>query len=136
MYYILPFFLFVNVVVTNFFYTTSLSSIESAIDSVSKNTLSQCIIKLNNEVKSIDDLQINQEEFEDLFLKQFQSNLSYYASDVEVSFAYYNVLTKQECNNENITCNGVQIRIVTNVIPMIKPLEKYLRYEVKDNQIP
>ena len=61
-----------------------------------QNTLSQCIIKLNNEVKSIDDLQINQEEFEDLFLKQFQSNLSYYASDVEVSFAYYNVLTKQD----------------------------------------
>ncbi|HHU27797.1 TPA: hypothetical protein GXZ54_01405 [bacterium] len=135
MYYILPFFLFINVIVTNFFYSSALSSIESAIDSVSKSTLKLCIVKKFDEVNDIDDLYIDQEKFETLYLKQFQSNLDFYLGVVEVSFAYYNAPLEKECNNINLSCNGVQIKIKSQIIPYIAPLEKYIRYEIKENQL-
>jgi hypothetical protein len=137
MYYILPFFLFVSVIITNFFYSVSTSCVDSAIDSISKATFKECI-RIKDDVSEetdIDDFYIDKQRFEELYLEQFNNNLDYYQGDIEVAFAYYNVKQHQECDEINLVCNGVQIKISVKPFSFIPVNDKYIRYEIKDNNL-
>ena len=138
MYYILPFFLFVSVVITNFFYSVSASAVEGAVDSISKNLFVQSV-KVDvpeTEIDDVDDFYIDYVQFEQLFVKQFSENLGYYKGEAEVSFAYYNVKTQLECNHQTIVCNGVQVRIRVKSFSLIPAQVKYIRYEVHSGDNP
>jgi hypothetical protein len=129
--------IFVSAIITNFFYSVSTSCIDGAIDSVSKATFKECI-RIDNEISettNLDNFYIDKEKFEQLYFEQFSNNLDYYQGEVSISFAYYNVKDYQECNEEDIVCNGVQIKISVKPFSFIPINDKYVRYEIKDTSI-
>lgn len=129
MYQIITFILILLLCLTAFLYTTNKNSLDNAVASIAPSVFELSIEIKENEEVEVNKININKEKFIDLFVIQLKENLGFYHGGLEVSFYFYNVLTRSTCS-EVISCNGVQIKIIPDIFYMFGKASIY-SYEVE-----
>lgn len=110
-------------------YTSNSNSLDNAVSSIAPSVFELSIEIDDKEEIEINKIKINKNKFIDLFSTQLKENIGFYHGNLDVSFYFYNVLTRSTCS-ESVSCNGVQILIKPDALYMFGGSRTYC-YEVE-----
>ena len=128
MYQVFAFIIILILCLTAMLYTTNTNSLDNAVTSIAPSVFELSISIDETQEIEVNKIQIDKDNFIDLFVTQLKENLGFYHGDLSVSFYFYNVLSRSTCGG-NISCNGVQIKIKPESFYMIGGVRNY-SYEV------
>ena len=107
------------------------NSVDNLITSIAPSVFElSCEIE-DEDMDSIDMINLDKEKFISLFSEEVKDNKAFYYGDLFLEFYFYNVNNLKACGG-NISCNGVQIRVTMKAFYMFNKTKEY-RYEVKMN---
>ena len=108
------------------------NSVDNLITSIAPSVFElSCEIE-DEDMDSIDMINLDKEKFISLFSEEVKDNKAFYYGDLYLEFYFYNVNNLKACGG-NISCNGVQIRVTMKAFYMFNKTKEY-RYEVKMNE--
>ena len=108
------------------------NSVDNLITSIAPSVFElSCEIE-DEDMDSIDMINLDKEKFISLFSEEVKDNKAFYYGDLFLEFYFYNVNNLKACGG-NISCNGVQIRVTMKAFYMFNKTKEY-RYEVKMNE--
>ena len=108
------------------------NSVDNLITSIAPSVFElSCEIE-DEDMDSIDMINLDKEKFISLFSEEVKDNKAFYYGNLYLEFYFYNVNNLKTCGG-NISCNGVQIRVTMKAFYMFNKTKEY-RYEVKMNE--
>ena len=108
------------------------NSVDNLITSIAPSVFElSCEIE-DEDMDSIDMINLDKEKFISLFSEEVKDNKAFYYGDLYLEFYFYNVNNLKACGGK-ISCNGVQIRVTMKAFYMFNKTKEY-RYEVKMNE--
>ena len=107
-------------------------SVDNLITSIAPSVFELSIDIEDDNMESIDMVNLDKEKFISLFSEEVKDNKAFYYGDLYLEFYFYNVNDLKACGG-NISCNGVQIRVTMKAFYMFNKTKEY-RYEVKMNE--
>ena len=108
------------------------NSVDNLITSIAPSVFElSCEIE-DEDMDSIDMINLDKEKFISLFSEEVKDNKAFYYGDLYLEFYFYNFNDLKACGG-NISCNGVQIRVTMKAFYMFNKTKEY-RYEVKMNE--
>ena len=108
------------------------NSVDNLITSIAPSVFElSCEIE-DEDMDSIDMINLDKEKFISLFSEEVKDNKAFYYGDLYLEFYFYNVNNLKACGG-NVSCNGVQIRVTMKAFYMFNKTKEY-RYEVKMNE--
>ena len=108
------------------------NSVDNLITSIAPSVFElSCEIE-DEDMDSIDMINLDKEKFISLFSEEVKDNKAFYYGDLYLEFYFYNVNNLKVCGG-NVSCNGVQIRVTMKAFYMFNKTKEY-RYEVKMNE--
>ena len=108
------------------------NSVDNLITSIAPSVFElSCEIE-DEDMDSIDMINLDKEKFISLFSEEVKDNKAFYYGNLYLEFYFYNVNNLKACGG-NISCNGVQIRVTMKAFYMFNKTKEY-RYEVKMNE--
>ena len=111
---------------------SAVNSVDNLITSIAPSVFElSCEIDDDN-LESIDMINLDKEKFISLFSEEVKDNKAFYYGDLYLEFYFYNVNSLKTCGG-NVSCNGVQIRVTMKAFYMFNKTKEY-RYEVKMNE--
>ena len=111
---------------------SAVNSVDNLITSIAPSVFElSCEIDDDN-LESIDMINLDKEKFISLFSEEVKDNKAFYYGDLYLEFYFYNVNSLKTCGG-NVSCNGVQIRVTMKAFYMFNKAKEY-RYEVKMNE--
>ena len=111
---------------------SAVNSVDNLITSIAPSVFElSCEIDDEN-LESIDMVNLDKEKFISLFSEEVKDNKAFYYGDLYLEFYFYNVNSLKTCGG-NVSCNGVQIRVTMKAFYMFNKTKEY-RYEVKMNE--
>ena len=108
------------------------NSVDNLITSIAPSVFElSCEIE-DEDMDSIDMINLDKEKFISLFSEEVKDNKAFYYGNLYLEFYFYNV-NNLKTGGGNLSCNGVQIRVTMKAFYMFNKTKEY-RYEVKMNE--